>query len=581
METFPRPWPEHMSPQTRSEQVVLLATGESRRLRPLTETMPSPMVPLANRPVMAYTVELLARQRFKRMVVCLYYLAGHVEAFFGHGQRWGVAFDYVLQRDAWGSAGSLRWAKQLLDGTFAVMPADTIVDLDLAEAIRHHRAHQMPATVIVHASNCEGAGALTLGEDGLVTGLAQGLNGKPSWYNTGVYIFEPQVLDLIPARTEVDIHNQLLPAILDAGLPINTYRINGYWNTLDTFKSYYEAQSVMLQSYLDGPPEGNGKALMQHLSLDGRQVAQGIWIGHNTVVHPTTRFAQPVYIGDNCLIGRDAELGPDVVIGQNVIVDEEATISHSTILDNTYVGQLVMADHRLVNKGLVVDINTAEHVQIVDEFLLGSTHQNVAFGGLARFVQILFASLLLLLTLPLTLPLALLSLLATGHVFQFLPRAHARPTTTGLARPVATDVFNLIRFSTRDSHDRPGSIGEWMERLDWHRLPELLNVIKGDMALIGVKPLPPEELAHLTEEWQQRRSACKTGFTGLWYIQTVRTSQLDDVLVADAYYAATRDLRTDLGILRETPMAWFARARTKECSKGTAVPVQHQRAQRG
>jgi lipopolysaccharide/colanic/teichoic acid biosynthesis glycosyltransferase len=112
-----------------------------------------------------------------------------------------------------------------------------------------------------------------------------------------------------------------------------------------------------------------------------------------------------------------------------------------------------------------------------------------------------------------------------------------------------------------------------MERLEWHRLPELLNVIKGDMALIGVKPLPPEELAHLTEEWQQGRTACKTGFTGLWYIQTVRSSHLDDVLVADAYYAATRDLRTDLGILRETPGAWFARVKTRECSKRTTVPV--------
>jgi lipopolysaccharide/colanic/teichoic acid biosynthesis glycosyltransferase len=117
-----------------------------------------------------------------------------------------------------------------------------------------------------------------------------------------------------------------------------------------------------------------------------------------------------------------------------------------------------------------------------------------------------------------------------------------------------------------------------MERLEWHRLPELLNVIKGDTALIGVKPLPPEDLAHLTEEWQQRRIACKSGFTGLWYIQTDRCSPLDDVLVADAYYAATRDLRTDLGILRGTPGAWLARLKSQKSSKGTTVPVQSQSA---
>lgn len=563
METFPRPWPEYMNTRTRSEQIVLLATGETRRLWPLTETMPSPMVPLANRPVMAYTVELLARQRFKRIVVCLYHLAGHVEAFFGKGQRWGVTLDYVLQRDAMGSAGSLRWAKQLLDGTFAVMPADAIIDVNLEEVIMCHRARQMPATVVVHASNREGAGALILNEDRSVTGLAGDLTSEASWTNTGVYIFEPQILDLIPARTGAHIHSQLIPAILDAGLPINTYQMNGYSNTLDTFTDYYEAQSFMLRSALDGTLAGNGKPSIQHLALDGRRVAQGIWIGHNTVVHPTTRFALPVYIGDNCLIGRDAELGPDVVIGQNVIVDDEATISHSTILDNTYVGQLVMADRRLVNKGLVVDINTAEYVQIVDEYLLGSTHQSVAFGSLARFVQILFAALLLLATLPLTLPLALLSLLTTGHVFKLIPRAHAQSTPNGSAWPAANKAFNLIRFSTRDSLGRPGSIGGWMERLEWHRLPELLNVIKGDTALIGVKPLPPDELAHLIEVWQQKRTTCKTGFTGLWYTQTVRDGNLDDVLVADAYYAATRNWRTDLSILRDTPGTWFSRVRTR------------------
>lgn len=551
-----------MNTRPRSERVVLLATGETDKLRPLTETIPSPMVPLANRPIMAYAVELLARQRFNRLVVCLHYLAGHVEAYFGQGQRWGVSFDYVLQRDAWGSAGSLRWARQSLDSTFVVMPADSLVDLDLEEAIMRHRARQMPATVVVHTSRQKDAAALTLNEEGLVTGLADEPAAETSWPDTGVYIFEPQMLDLIPSRTKFDIHSQLIPAILKAGFSVNSYQVHGYWNTLDTFSSYYEAQSAMLRSAMDGFPPSNGKTSMQHLSLDGRRVAEGIWIGHNTVVHPSTRFALPVYIGDNCLIGRDAELGPDVVIGQNVIVDDEATISHSTILDNTYVGQLVMADSRLVNKGLVVDFNTADHVEIVDEFLLGSTQQSVAFGGLARLGQIVLATILMLVSAPLTLPLAFLSLLTTGHVFKFTIRGYSEPTSMGPTQSGETKHFNLIHFSTRGSDARPGFIGRWIERLEWHRLPELLNVIKGDMALIGVKPLSPDELSHLTEEWQQRRNECKSGFTGLWYNQAGQDSDLVEVLVADAYYAATHDWRTDLQILRETPGSWLRRVRT-------------------
>ncbi len=544
----------------KKEQVVLLATGETGKLRPLTETMPSPMVPLVNRPVMAYTIELLARQRFKQVVVCLHYLAGHVEAYFGQGQRWGMNIDYVLQRDDWGTAGSLEWAKPLLTDAFAVLPADTIVDLNLAAAFRSHRARQMPATVVVHQSNQQNAGnLLQLSEDGQVIGLNSKTNGEAKWHNTGVYIFEPQVLDLIPARTRAEIHNQLIPAILDAGWPINTCQIEGYWNELNTFSQYQEAQSVLLQSAMDLSQLSNGKPLIRHSSLDGRPVAQGIWIGRNTVIHPSTRLALPVYIGENCLIGRDAELGPNVIIGNNVIVDDEATISHSTILDNTYVGQLVKAGQRVVNKGIVVDVETAEHIEIVDKHLLGSTYQTVAFNSLSRLIQSITALILLLVTLPLTMPLALLSLLSTGHMFQTVPRAQSNSRPSDKAVPGPTATFKLIRFSTRRNPDHPGSIGRWLERLEWHRLPELLNVVKGDMALIGVKPIAPNTAAQLTEDWQLRRNECRLGFSGLWYIQSQHGSDLDETLVADAYYAATRNWRADGRLLWQTPGAWLRR----------------------
>ena len=544
----------------KKEQVVLLATGGTGKLRPLTETMPSPMVPLANRPVMAYSIELLAKQQFKQAVVCLHYLAGHVEAYFGQGQRWGLNIDYVLQRDDWGTAGSLGWAKPPLTDAFAVMPADAIVDLNLKAVFRSHRARQMPATVVVRQASHHNSGdLLRLNEDGRVIGLDSETNSGAKWHNTGVYIFEPQVLDLIPARTKAEIHNQLIPAILDAGWSVNTYQMEGYWNELNTFSQYQEAQSVLLQSAMDPNKLSNGKPAIRHSSLDSSCVAQGIWIGRNTVVHPSTRLALPVYIGENCLIGRDAEIGPNVIIGKNVIIDDEATIGNSTILDNTYVGQLVRAEQRVVNKGIVIDVETAEHTEIIDEHLLGSTHQTVAFNGLSRFIQAITALILLLITLPLTLPLALLSLLATGHIFRPIPRAQSRTSDEAQPGPVTT--FKLIRFSTRRIPGQPGSIGRWLERLEWHRLPELLNVVKGDMALIGVKPLAPGIAAQLTEDWQLRRNECQVGFSGLWYIQTQHGSDLDETLVADAYYAATRDWRVDGRLLWQTPRAWLRRVK--------------------
>ena len=88
-------------------QAILIATGETGKLQPLTELIPSPMVPLANRPVMSYAVENLARFGIKNIIVNLFNSAARIASYFGDGSRWGVKLDYILQREPWGSAGAL------------------------------------------------------------------------------------------------------------------------------------------------------------------------------------------------------------------------------------------------------------------------------------------------------------------------------------------------------------------------------------------------------------------------------------------------------------------------------------------
>jgi lipopolysaccharide/colanic/teichoic acid biosynthesis glycosyltransferase len=93
-------------------------------------------------------------------------------------------------------------------------------------------------------------------------------------------------------------------------------------------------------------------------------------------------------------------------------------------------------------------------------------------------------------------------------------------------------------------------------------LPELLNVVKGDLRLVGVKPLSSEEINEITEDWQRQRHDYNPGFTGLWYLQTLPKSSLDDILIADAYYVAVRSWREDLKILKQTPSAWYRRLKS-------------------
>jgi NDP-sugar pyrophosphorylase family protein len=531
-------------------QAILLATAENEKLQPLTQGMPAPMLPIVNRPVMAYPLELLARVGFKEVLVSLYHQGGAIESYFGSGRRWGVNLNYVLQRQAWGSAGALKWAASLLKEAFIVLPADSLVDVDLEAAVVQHLASGSMATVVAHGQPYGPPVRLDRGS----RAVCAGDRGNYTLHQTGVYIFEPAVLNYIPARTKFDIVDDLLPALIAAGETVKVHQMTGYWNPLTTFQKYQAAQRTFLHAAAHSPLAANGTPPPRYATIQrGREISKGIWVGRNNVIHPSARFSPPVYIGDNCRIGRDVELGPQTVIGNNVIIDDEGTVHDSMVLDYTYVGELVNVSHRLVQRRLMIDPASGEQTEVVDDFLLNETHPASVGGTLQRGLDALLALLLVVLTLPLALLLAVACLLTTGRLIS--RTAHVYRRNGG-----EPETVYLPNFATR-RQGKPTAFGRWLEKWELCRLPELWSVLKGELALVGVKPLSADEASGLTESWQQTRQGYREGFTGLWYVQTGRESELDEVLIADAYYAATHNWQQDVGLLLRTPAAWWHRTR--------------------
>jgi NDP-sugar pyrophosphorylase family protein len=532
---------------------ILLATGESEKLRPVTGSLPSPMLPIANRPVMAYTVEALARHGVKELLVSLYYLSGSIEGYFGAGRRWGVNIDYAPQRDGWGSAGSLRWAGRNLRQSFLALPADALIDFDVEAAMAYHRQHGQAVTVILHPA--DKGQPLYLDDQGNVT-LAP-VEGATRFDNTNAYIFEPEVLRHIPPRTHFDLRHDLLPALAAAGVPLRGWVMSGYWNPLDSFADYQEAQQVVLASAWDGGQLPEGAARLRYPGVAGRQIAPGIWVGRNPAIHPSALLSPPVLVGDNSRIGRNVELGPNTVVGADVIIDDEATINSSAILDHTYIGQLVEVQNRLVSKKQLVDAPTGQSAEVSDDFLLNETHPEMVDGTFRWGFE---ATLALLLALPITILLGLPVLLTSGRLFSRVERVYSRPRTLGGGGDGPQSV-RLLHFYTRFPDGRPTAIGAWLEAWELNRLAELWNVVRGDLVLVGVKPLLPEEARQVTQSWQQARNSCPGGFTGLWYLETAPESDLDEVLVNDAYYVATQSRRQNLRLLWRAPGAWWRRNR--------------------
>lgn len=563
-------------------QAMLIATGEENKLLPLTATMPSPMVPIVDRPIMVYALELLARAGLRNIWVSLYEGASTIERYFGHGERWSVDLHYLLQRTACGSAGALKRAEPLLTETFLVLPADVLIDLDVKAALRFHQAHGGVATAILirrPTGQPTPTPLVTLDQQGRLQPTCATDEDDAVYAYTGAFIFEPTVLQHLPAQSIADCRTHLMTALRQAEKAVYGYVMDGYWNPLATFQDYQAAQNAVLTS-LDRQQQAQPGVRLRHPYVEAGEIEPGIWIGPNSIVHPSARLTAPLFIGAGCRIGRNTELGPETIIGSGVVIDEGVTIQQSTVLPHTYIGQFLHLSQRIAQRAELIDVATGTNVQIADPWLLTAVNPALPGSLVRNIVERSVALLLLLATAPLLLVIGLgLWLTTGGPILTRIQRFGQLPLVKG-----SPQLIKLYHFRTRRADQSRPLLGACLEAGELQRLPELWNVVRGDIGLIGVKPLSLEETLALQETWQQGRFDAQAGFTGLWYTQATPATDADELCIMEAYQAVAHTWRDDWRQLWLTPGAWVRWLRhTKERQQGVAVEIHqpHSQAKEG
>lgn len=561
-------------------KAFLLATGERNNLHPLTTRYPSPMLPVANRPVLTYPIELMIRHQFDDIVLSLLHQADSIEAYCETGRRWNVDFTYLLQREALGSAGAMKRAQNLLSDTFLVMPGDALVDVDLTELYTFHRQHGGIATAVL-ATRADGKQDLPfvqLDSSSRIQSV-QTNESLPCALNfTNVFMFEPEIFEYVPNQTVFDCQTDLIERLLAEGEVVRGFVMQGYWNPLDSFAGYQAAQQDYLRSLMTTENEEIGQTHLLHPYVEAGDDGAGVWRGLGAMIHPSVQINAPVYIGAGCQLGRNVTIGPDVVLGPNSIVDDGATIESSTVLPDTYIGKLLKVQQKLVSGSTLIDIESETSVEVTDQLLLGNAGTEMANALLYSMLERLIALVILLLAAPvLALPVLLTWFTGSGSVLvrelrigQSITQARLR----GESKPVP---IHLYRLRTRMSDGSYTLVGGWLEKSDLHRLPELFNVLLGDLALVGVKPLTEEEARQVAETWQHRRFDCPPGFTGRWYTEVNAESATDDLFVADVYQAAMQSATDSLSQLKKTPVVWWNQCRTRWSREQRNAPVMIQR----
>jgi mannose-1-phosphate guanylyltransferase/phosphomannomutase len=345
-------------------KAVVMAGGEGTRLRPLTSNQPKPLVPVLNKPVMGYILELLRRHGIEDTVATLQFLPQVIKNYFGSGTDFGMNLNYSIEDAPLGTAGSVKEAEDFLNERFIVISGDALTDFDLTDLVKFHEKKGALATIALkRVENPLEFGVVITEESGQIERFLE----KPTWgqvfsdtVNTGIYVLEPEILKYIPQGEKFDFSKDLFPFLLDKGAPLYGCILDGYWCDIGNFEQYMQAHRDIL----------DGKS---NISPPGIRMRENVWIGDGADVDMSVDIVGPVAIGQNAKIEEGAEIEEYSSIGNNVVVKSQAHTHRCVIWDNAYIGAQANIHGAVIGKNCDVKsgVRVEEGVVVGDDSSIG------------------------------------------------------------------------------------------------------------------------------------------------------------------------------------------------------------------
>ena len=234
------------SPSTEIRTAVILAGGKGTRLKPFTMTIPKPLLPLGDTPILEIVIEQLAAAGIARIVLTLGHMSQLILSSVGDGARWGIKVESVLENEPLGTAGSLRAVRDL-DDNFLVMNADLLTTLDYKQLFQYHCLQNSMATIALSRREI-------LIDYGVIRTAADGSLGeyieKPVISHTvsmGINVLSKKSLDFVPATGKFDMP-ELMMALHRSGHTVQCYETQCYWKDIGRFDDYTQASEDFVQN---------------------------------------------------------------------------------------------------------------------------------------------------------------------------------------------------------------------------------------------------------------------------------------------------------------------------------------------
>ncbi len=306
---------------------MILVGGEGTRLRPLTSNVPKPIVPLVDRPFMAYMLEWLRGHGVEDVIMSCGFLADGVRAVLGDGSAFGLRLRFVEEPEPRGTAGAVKLAEPMLEERFLMLNGDVLTDIDLGAQIAQHEATGARGTLaLVPVPDPSAYGLVLLDERGAVREFVEkpdpGRQVQTNLISAGAYVLEREVLDLVPPDRNVSIEREVWPLLVGDGL--YGYASDSYWLDIGTPHRYLQGTFDIL--------EGNVEtAVRERLGHDRLAIADPERV--------SGRVVAPALLERGAEVAEGARVGGLVVLGEDVSIGAGSVVERAVILRGARIGE--------------------------------------------------------------------------------------------------------------------------------------------------------------------------------------------------------------------------------------------------
>ena len=329
-------------------KAIVLGGGFGTRLRPLSCTRPKLLFPVANRPLLDWTLERLAKSGIEEVVLAVNYMAEAFVRRYGNS-TYGMKITYSKEARPLRTGGPIKKAEKLVGrgGPFLVLNGDILTNMDYAELLKKHKEKKATATIaLCRVEDPSRYGIAELTKNNRIRKFVEKPDRRKApgnLANAGIYVLEPELFDYIPGGRPVSIENEVFPKLAEEG-KIYGHSFNGLWVDIGEPADYLKANWLLLDTV-----------------VKKSQLEKDVIVGNETEIEA------PSAVGEGATIGEASKIGSLTAVGDHSVVGKGVRIENSIVFARTRISDFASIKGAIIGEGTVI----GKRVEIEDGCLVG------------------------------------------------------------------------------------------------------------------------------------------------------------------------------------------------------------------